>query len=466
MKKERVGKRRKKEITLRAVFWRYLLTTGLTVAFLCFAALCLFQLLVNMGFVLPAYTAANGLGETAQALQTQAEFDPDAIPHYYRWALVEEGEITASNMTGKEEDWARRELAGESLPRGLFYPKYYRPVDLPQGGQCLLQFDYSVAYAHPARQESWPDFQGSYLTLWGLVCLLAVVWITRRYARVVDKDAQAIAAACDQVAARELEAPFPQAHARTRELGRALDALDQLRQALSRALREQWAAQEEQSLLLAALAHDLKTPLTVVGGNAELLAEEGLPPAQQARLETILRAAGSAQDYVASLGALAAGQVAGEGSKETPLAHLAAAFETLARDLAGAAPVSLQFVTQPDPLPPVSLKLNQAALLRGVENLLSNALRYTPEGGGITCALTIGAGRLTLSVQDSGPGFSPEALARAGKTFYTTASARPRQGHLGLGLYAAAQTAKAHGGGLSLENREQGAWAALWLPLP
>ena len=66
----------------------------------------------------------------------------------------------------------------------------------------------------------------------------------------------------------------PDGGARVRELGESLAAMEQLRKALARSLSEQWAMEQERTQALAALAHDLKTPLSIVSGSAELL-EEG-----------------------------------------------------------------------------------------------------------------------------------------------------------------------------------------------
>ena len=68
--------------------------------------------------------------------------------------------------------------------------------------------------------------------------------------------------------------------------------MDNMRQELSRSLSAQWTAQQERESEIAALTHDLKTPLTLIGGNAELLLEEDLPPNSRKMAETI----GSAND--------------------------------------------------------------------------------------------------------------------------------------------------------------------------
>ena len=98
-------------------------------------------------------------------------------------------------------------------------------------------------------------------------------------------------------------------------------------------------------------------------------------------------------------------------------------------------------------------------------NLLDNAARFTPAGGAVRLSAYVEGDVLTVAVEDSGPGFSPEALARAGRGFYTGDASRPREGHMGMGLTFARQTARRHGGTLELSNTGRGARAALTLPL-
>ena len=64
-------------------------------------------------------------------------------------------------------------------------------------------------------------------------------------------------------------------------------------------------------------------------------------------------------------------------------------------------------------------------------------------------------------VEVNGPGFSAEALAEGPQAFFTRDASRPKEGHLGLGLFYADQTARKHGGELRLSNTGQGARAEL-----
>ena len=285
---------------------------------------------------------------------------------------------------------------------------------------------------------------------------------TRHFAGLLRRDAALLTAATGAIAARRLDVPLD-GGARVRELGESLAAMEQLRQALARSLSEQWAMEQERTQALAALAHDLKTPLSIVSGSAELLEEDALSPAQRERVDAILRSAGRIRDYMEQLRALtAAGGPAEVGGRATAeLSALAEGWAAAGRGLC--APRGLRFSLDCPASRPWTLFRSE--LDRAVLNLLDNAARFTPEGGAVRLSAYVEEAVLTVAVEDSGPGFSPEALARAGRGFYTGDASRPREGHMGMGLTFARQTARRHGGTLELSNTGRGARAALTLPL-
>jgi signal transduction histidine kinase len=99
-------------------------------------------------------------------------------------------------------------------------------------------------------------------------------------------------------------------------------------------------------------------------------------------------------------------------------------------------------------------------------NLLSNALRYTPEGGDIELRYSSNEENVTLTVHDSGPGIPPEAIPHIFERFYRADRSRSRtEGGTGLGLAIARQLVQAHGGSLTAGNHPAGG-AAFTLTLP
>ena len=107
--------------------------------------------------------------------------------------------------------------------------------------------------------------------------------------------------------------------------------------------------------------------------------------------------------------------------------------------------------------------VNEKLLIRSWENLVYNAIEYTPQGGMIRICISEGNEQLEISVEDEGSGFSAEDLQSAKKLFYQGDKSRHSRKHYGMGLYQAEQFAKENGGSLTLANstRMKGAWVRL-----
>jgi signal transduction histidine kinase len=196
------------------------------------------------------------------------------------------------------------------------------------------------------------------------------------------------------------------------------------------------------------VAHDLRSPLARLRTRLESALSAG-PQAQEAALGEAVEAI---DDIIATFNAvlrlsrLESGQGgrfalcdAGEIARE-----MAELFEPAFEDkaLAFAAEVS-------DGL---TLKADRALLQQALTNLLDNAIKYTPEGGGVTLrARRMRAGAVELSVTDTGPGIPEADRARALERFVRLDSARTAQG-AGIGLSLAAAVAELHGGRLELSD--------------
>jgi len=104
--------------------------------------------------------------------------------------------------------------------------------------------------------------------------------------------------------------------------------------------------------------------------------------------------------------------------------------------------------------------------LQVLGNLLANALRHTPEQGRVTLAARQDQDRISLSVQDSGPGIEPEHLPHFFERFYRADSSRHQESHeSGLGLAIAKSLMEAHDGQLTVASRVgEGATFTLTLP--
>lgn len=447
---------------LTALFWRYLITTGAAVVLLAILWWIVLTTMMRCGIVFPANTAADGVESVAQALAA-GDLDTSEIPYYYRWAIFNAaGQVQdEGNMNQRHLSYAKAALAGERDPQGVLYSQYHRMARMPDDTTCVLQYDYSMPYGAEVLERRLPEFQTCAMFVLLAACLLAGAISTRHFAGLLRRDAALLTGATEAIAQRRLDVPIS-GEAKVREFGETLAAIDDLRQNLAKSLESQWAMERQRRLELAALTHDLKTPLSVISGNAELLGEDTLSPSQRESVDAILRSALRVQDYMVQLRAMTGSEAAPSQEKEyILLPELVAGWKEVGQSLCSAKQVAFHC---PD-VPQLEVAAYRGDLDRAVSNLLDNAVRYTPAGGTVTLTASLAAGCLSIAVEDTGPGFSAEALACGEQAFYTSDASRPQEGHMGMGLFLAGQAARRHGSSLQLSNTGHGARVELILPL-
>lgn len=263
------------------------------------------------------------------------------------------------------------------------------------------------------------------------VSLLAVRWATRPLKLLAD--------AADELGANVHRAPM--AESGPIEVARAAHAFNTMQARLVAYLRERTS-------VLAAMSHDLKTPVTRLRLRAELL-----PDAEQRRkftqdLEEMESMVAATLDYLR-------GAHGAEAVQPVDIAALLESLQSDVTEMGGRMDVSGR--------PLQTYPAQPGALKRCVRNLVENAAKY---GGGVEVEVEDDAAALRILVRDRGPGLPPAELQRVFEPFYRVDASRSRDtGGTGLGLTIARSIAEMHGGHLSLHNRpEGGLQARLVLP--
>jgi signal transduction histidine kinase len=209
-----------------------------------------------------------------------------------------------------------------------------------------------------------------------------------------------------------------------------------------------------QEMLLAVVSHDLKAPLTALTGQARILRrQEAASPFAVARAEAILRAAGRMASLIDDLvdGArYASGRLALRLERVPLRSHLL----QIVAGMEGAQDVGRVRLEVPED-PALAVRADPARLERIFGNLLSNALKYSPEEASVTVTGERRDGRVVVAVQDQGPGVAAEDLPHLFQPYFRGASARRTEG-IGLGLHGTRLLVEAHGGAIDVANAPGG----------
>jgi signal transduction histidine kinase len=214
------------------------------------------------------------------------------------------------------------------------------------------------------------------------------------------------------------------------------------------------------------VSHELRTPLTSIRGYVELLLEEKTLDDEQRRfLAVVDRNSARLLDLVADLLFLAqvdAGKLALELG---PVDLKALAGECVESSLPDAAAKGIDLTSSAEPVPMV--RGDRTRLAQVLDNLISNALKFTPAGGHVDVRVRATNGAAVLEVQDTGLGLAEDERERLFERFFRSARATESaiQG-TGLGLPIAKAIVERHGGRIDLESTlESGTTVRVELPL-
>ncbi len=293
-----------------------------------------------------------------------------------------------------------------------------------EGGRWL---NAETALPDPAR-FAWPALVSTLLI--GAALVVVVVLSVRRITRPLRK----LATAADRFGRGEsvpdLKPEGPE------EVRRTIAAFDAMQARVGRFVADR-------TRMIAAISHDLRTPLTSLRLRAEFVEDEDLR-------ERIVDTVDEMSRMTEAALAFARDEADGERARPTDLSALVRAvaddFADLGADVTVTGPERIEHVVRP------------VALRRALRNLVENAVRY---GERARIALSEGPGEVVVAIDDDGPGIPPERMEDVFEPFVRLETSRSAEtGGVGLGLSTARSIARAHGGDLTLANRPGGGLTA------
>jgi len=283
-------------------------------------------------------------------------------------------------------------------------------------------------YPHPSFFWGWP-----LLLVLGVIFFLAVSRRVRRMAAPVDDLVEAagrISSGDYSVRVREDGAP------ELRSVAHAFNAMT----------AQLEASEKQRRSFLADVTHELRTPLSIIRGQAEGIAD-GLYPADPAHLAPIVEATQTLARLVDDLRTLALAETGHLQLQREPVDIAALINDTLASFESQAQTKGVTLAADiPAELPTVSA---DPVRIRGViANLLANAIAHTPAGGSVRVSAARADGGISVSVTDTGEGIPADLLPRIFDRFVKT----PGSSGSGLGLAIARDLVTAHGGTITAES--------------
>ena len=439
----------KKPSSLKIAFWRFLfmLLVGL------FGAVAIPFLLVTVSTTLGLTTYGDyseiRANELAPILAATPDLSDVQIPMGIEYALLDKNyQLIETTLDENELEQAMRYATTGASDQNL--QKRYLLVTR-ENEYVVLQYYIGAQYTNEWMNEHLPSPDILLIVLIAAGGILVCLLLTTRFAKKLRLQLVPLFEATSEVAKQNLD--FEVGHSNIKEFEDVLISFSHMKESLKASLEQQWKAEQTQKEQIAALAHDLKTPLTVIQGNADLICETELDKEQRLYAEYISSSSEQMQLYIRTLIDISRAATGYQLHMED--IDLPAYIKQLREQidaLCQTKKIGLQM--EIENLPAV-LSADKLLLERAIMNVVNNALDYSPQDSSISISMIGNKGSLEISVTDAGPGFSQEDLMHAEEQFYMADHSRSSDLHFGMGLFITKSIIRQHGGQLILSNSKK-----------
>ena len=453
---------KKREHSLRTLLLSYVVSLTVLSVISSLLILYLFSLGYRFGLVIPANQVESDLYAVRNDIETSKVFNPDILPDGTSYVfLTREFKLKKSNMPVNLQEESLLNYQFKNAHGGKY--GYFQSFERSDG-IVIVNYQLTPRYGNEWLNQHFPNANLMMIGSMMVSILLIFVVLTLFYANKLRQQLRPILKATEKIAEQDLD--FQTSQSTIKEFNQVLSGLDYMRAALRDSLMENWKAEQDKQNQISALTHDLKTPLTVARGNAELLAMTPLDEEQTDLLEHFQKGIAQVDSYVQELSEL----------NKTSLTKTLTLEDISVREfvediynqtlsLAQTKQINVVF-DKKEIKKEIIGHWDRTLLNRAFMNIVSNAVEHTPSGSQLLLTARVEEDEFKFSCLDSGPGFSLESLEKATQLFYQEDKSRQSRNHSGLGLTIANDIVRLHHGSLSLSNDHTTGGAKVTIILP
>lgn len=296
-----------------------------------------------------------------------------------------------------------------------------------------------------------------------VMLMIGFIWfVAFRVAKKMRTKGRILIDVSDKIRNKQLDFEIPLTG--VTEIDTVLFSMQQMKEALADSLQAQWKMEQGRQKQLSALVHDLKTPITILEGNLYLLQYENVSAEGKKSIEDMTQCVKEMSHYITQLLEISRDNLQSTLTKE------ACTLEELTDEVLQAMDVLLKqkkvAVQRKYESEQNAICCDKREIKRAIQNIVSNAVDFSPENTTIRIDIIKKDLYVELSVTDAGKGFSEKDLKMAKEQFYMGDTARGRSSHFGLGLSITENIVKAHGGVLEIANRTDHIGGVVSIELP
>lgn len=453
---------KKREHSLRTILLSYVVSLTVLSAISGLLILSLFSLSYRFGVVIPANQVESDLSAVRNDIETSKVFNPDVLPDGTRYVfLTRDFKLKKYNIPVnlREESLLNYQFKNAHGGRYGYFQSFER-----SDGIVIVNYQLSPRYRNEWMNQHFPNAHLLMISSMMVSVILIFMALTLLYTSRLRQQLRPILRASEKISQQDLD--FQTSQSTIKEFNQVLSGLDHMRVALRESLMENWKAEQDKQNQISALTHDLKTPLTVARGNAELLAMTSLDENQMDLLEHFQKGIAQVDAYVKELSELNKMSLKKTLTlEEVPVKEFVEDIYDQTLSLAQTKQINVVFDKKEIEKEFIG-NWDRSLLNRAFMNIVSNAIEHTSSGSQLLLTDRVEDDEFKFICLDSGPGFSLESIEKATQLFYQEDKSRQSRNHSGLGLTIANDIIRLHYGSLSLANDNGTGSAKVTIILP
>ncbi len=456
-----MGNIKKKAVPLSVFYLRYLVYMLTGIVAVIASALAVFILFEANGIIYPANYAQEQAKEAKEKIDSTGKFSNKLVPPLCKYALFDQyGNVKEANINGRALTDAWEAVNGKKALYSLIGNQYYYTTARCSEGYCVIAYRLIPQYKLPLLRKYLIPPQNLILICSLCLILFIIVITSVCFGRKLNKKLSPLIHIAEKIQNQELG--FTITKGSIKEINTVLDSIDNMRAALKESLESQWNMEHARKEQIMALAHDLKTPLTLVRGNAELLYDTKLTKEQEELACYITKSSIQMQDYVGQLI-----NITKNGYKtDMQKTSISLFVNEVIKQAESLCAIKNIYFQKQESYSASYFMADKELLMRAFINIFANAMENTPKGGTIYLDISSQDNYIVFKTTDTGKGFSEEALKHATEQFYMEDKSRSSKQHSGIGLYMADLIIKQHKGKLLPTNSDRTKGAEVIVKIP
>ena len=398
------------------------------------------NVLLNTGVVYPANYADIQSGKVETGFQTE-DWTPAEIPYYYDFLYLKDGKIIENTIDKKYDDLVQEAIKnGKSTSDEVIGSNIFKAYAMGNR-QLVIRYRVNVIFTNKKLYRLFENFECGYIVLILIIWFLGFALFLIRSSNILKREIHKIAMANDNISRMDLD--YEREYSKYKEIDGVLVSIDVLAENLKKSLGEQWDMQVKQKELVEQLTHDIRTPITLIKGNLELLKEEN-PGLSSDRFADISNGIDRLEKYIDKLKKFSYTM---EGKKDVVSNEVILYWIDIMSGICRLNGLNLEVIKSDCS----NIKLDKEEVATALQNIVTNAVEYSKKGSKITVEFKDEPEEFILTVRDEGTGFNKDLLPLLTEKFIS-GKVKDKSNKHGLGLWVVKNIVSANNGNLYLKN--------------